>query len=142
MRQLSLPLILLILFTVVISGCQKTSSDSANPRAATDPIVTTPTPTATFKINNAAGSGTLWEGLDLTIDNSSQHADSYFWDFGNGITSTEKTPSNISLFPCGVTYTISLTVKNGCGQSVTYSSPYSILCSRGMGFGSHHDKNP
>ena len=126
---------------LIISSCQKSSSDAAKPKAVTDPVVTTPPPTVNFKITNAASPGVLWEGLDLTIENSSENVDSYLWDFGNGVTSTDKIPANISLFPCGTTYTITLTVKNKSGQSVTSSVPYSILCSRGMGFGQHVDKH-
>ena len=126
---------------LIVSSCQKSSSDAAKPKAIADPVVTTAPPTADFKISNLANPGTVWEGLNLVIENSSQNGDSYLWDFGNGVTSTDKAPANVSLFPCGMTYTITLTVKSKSGQSMTYSAPYFILCSRGMGFGTHVDKH-
>jgi PKD repeat protein len=134
MKQLSTGLILL---AVIVSSCQKSSNDAAKPKTPSSPVVVTPPPVADFKISNAAGAGSVWEALTLNFDNSSTDADSYFWDFGNGTTSTEKNPSNVSLVPCGMSYTITLTIKNKSGQSATYSVPYGVLCSRGMGFGAH-----
>jgi len=127
----------LILITITVISCQKEKGGPvATPVSVTPPVLVKP-PNADFKITNAASSGNVWEGLSLSFDNSSQNADSYYWDFGNGTTSTDKIPSNISLLPCGFTYTISLTVKNKDGQSSTYSAPFFVLCSRGMPFAIH-----
>jgi PKD repeat protein len=71
----------------------------------------------------------LLEGDVLRFDNKSINADSYFWDFGNGTYSEDKSPDNISLSPCGETYTIKLTVKNKSGDSAVYSQTFDILCS-------------
>jgi PKD repeat protein len=137
MKQLSIGLVLLI---VIVSGCQKSGKDVTNSTASsavTSPIAPAPPATANFKITNAVSPGNVWEALNLKIDNSSQNAESYLWDFGEGTTSTEKAPTNVALAPCGMTYTITLTVKNKDGQSSTFSVPYTVLCSRGMGYGAH-----
>ncbi|HKC37118.1 MAG TPA: hypothetical protein VKB95_13680 [Chitinophagaceae bacterium] len=126
-----------ILITIIVISCQKEKGGpDAIPASSTLPVMVKP-PNADFKITNMPSSGNVWEGLNLSFDNSSQNADSYYWDFGNGTTSTEKIPSGISLVPCGFTYTISLTVKNKDGQSSTYSAPFLVLCSRGMSFAIH-----
>jgi PKD repeat protein len=49
------------------------------------------------------------------FQNDSQNASSYFWDFGNGTTSTEKSPT--LKLPDAGTYTISLTVTNKDGKT-------------------------
>ncbi len=56
-------------------------------------------------------------GLQASFKNTSQKALSYFWSFGNGQTSTEKEPV-INYADVG-TYTVSLTVNNGSGTSVS-----------------------
>jgi PKD repeat protein len=120
-------------------SCQKEKVPSNSTTAtvpAVQPVAIKP-PNAGFKITNAISPTSVWEGLTLSLDNISENAASYYWDFGNGITSTDKVPSNISLFPCGLTYTISLTVKDKNGQSSTYSAPFFVMCSRGMPFAIH-----
>jgi PKD repeat protein len=127
----------LILITTIVVSCQKDKSTTNSTTVSPTQTVAVKPPTANFKISNAISSGSVWEELPLNFTNVSQNADSYYWDFGNGITSTDKAPSNISLAPCGFTYTISLTVKNKNGQSSTYSAPFAVVCSRGMGYGAH-----
>jgi len=56
-------------------------------------------------------------GLQVTFKNTSQKALSYFWSFGNGQTSTEKDPI-INYADVGI-YTVSLTVNNSSGTSVS-----------------------
>ncbi|SRR5258706_3648117 len=127
----------LILITVTVISCQKEKAVAdATTGSSTQAEIIKP-PNADFKITNMASSGNVWEGLKLNFDNISQNADSYYWDFGNGIISTDKIPLDVSLFPCGLTYTISLTVKNKDGQSSTISAPFFVLCSRGMSFAIH-----
>ena len=135
MKQLSI----IILFALVAGSCQKGSSDVAKTGTSAGPVVTpaAPPPSANFRISNAINATSIWEMLKLTFENSSKNADSYFWDFGNGITSTDKIPQNIEFAPCSMTYTITLTVKSKDGQSSTFSAPYFVACSRGMGFGAH-----
>ncbi len=50
---------------------------------------------------------------EVLIDNASKYATDYSWDFGNGITSNEKTPIDIAFENTG-TYTVSLTTSNYC----------------------------
>ncbi len=51
---------------------------------------------------------------EITFINTSENADSFLWDFGNGNISTEETPSPEFYSP-GI-YEISLTAKNKCGE--------------------------
>jgi PKD repeat protein len=129
----------LMLIAIIVCSCQKTSDALAKSATSSAPVVVPPPPPpiANFKINNEVSPGNVWEAQTLNIVNTSQNGDSYLWDFGNGTTSTDKTPSNFSLAPCGLTYTVTLTVKNKSGQSATYSAPYFVYCSRGMGLGAH-----
>ena len=131
----------IILAALIASSCQKSSNDIAKSATSSGSVVTpAPPPTANFRISNAVNPTAVWEALKLNIDNSSKNAVSYLWDFGEGTTSTEKTPANFSFGTCGMTYTITLTVKNKDGQWATYSAPYTIYCSRGMGFGAHGEQ--
>lgn len=54
---------------------------------------------------------------DIIISNTSCNANSYIWDFGNGITSTETNPM-VSFDEPGI-YTILLTASNQCGTDMT-----------------------
>lgn len=65
-------------------------------------------------------SGFSWEQIDLTISftNTSQNANSYLWDFGDGNTSTELNP--VHIYPAGGTYIVSLSsISNTCGTDVS-----------------------
>lgn len=55
-------------------------------------------------------------GLTVTFSDSSLHADNYFWEFGDGTSSTEPAPSHTYANPGA--YTIRLTVQNTCGADV------------------------
>lgn len=48
------------------------------------------------------------------------NVDSYLWNFGDGETSTEETPTHA--YPNSGTYTVTLTVSNECGEYSTTSS--------------------
>lgn len=122
---------ILLAFLVIgflLNGCKKGNDVAA---ASSDPVKQ-PTedakPTAAFKITNLVTSGMILEGNIADFNNQSQNGDTYLWDFGNGLTSTQKIPNDISFVPCGGTYTISLTVKNKTGDAASYSQVYSILC--------------
>ncbi|MBV6441436.1 MAG: PKD domain-containing protein [Haliscomenobacteraceae bacterium CHB4] len=54
-------------------------------------------------------------GLTVNFNSTSSNADSYFWDFGDGGTSTEEDPEYTYL-DAGI-YTVVLTVTNECGTS-------------------------
>jgi len=70
-------------------------------------------PTASFSTSNSC------VGTSTTFNNSSSGASGYFWDFGNGATSTNVNPS--LTFASAGTYTIKLkvTTSNGCVDSTT-----------------------
>jgi PKD repeat protein len=52
-------------------------------------------------------------GNVVELANTSKYATDWFWDFGNGVTSTERNPGPVSYEDAG-TYTISLTTQNFC----------------------------
>jgi len=135
-----------LMIAVVAISCQKTSvstSESAkvNPPNNNNVTPTVAAPTAGFKITNTASTAAVWEALTLTFENTSQNGATYLWDFGNGTTSTEKTPANFYYGTCGQTNTITLTVKNSSGEA-TFSAPYTVYCSRGMNLGGRMNPIP
>ena len=60
------------------------------------------------------------EGGAVEFTNYSKYAREWFWDFGNGMTSTERNPEPMTYDEPG-TYTVSLTTRNFC-CSETYST--------------------
>lgn len=68
-------------------------------------VVGCASPTATFSYDHA--------NLTSTFVNSSTEADSYFWDFGEGNTSSDENPTHS--FAQAGTYTVCLTATNVCG---------------------------
>lgn len=64
------------------------------------------------------------EGGAVAFTNYSKYAREWFWDFGNGVTSTERNPEPITYDEPG-TYTVSLTTRNFC-CSETYSTTVDI----------------
>ncbi len=114
-------LLISILSAVVISGCNKTGN--ADNAAADDPI-----PVANFKINNTVADETILEGSDIIFENNSQHADSYEWDFGNSMVSTERTPVGIVLRNCPRTQEIRLIVRTRRGRTATRVRTILVRC--------------
>lgn len=69
-----------------------------------------------------AGFSCVIDAMKVTFTNSSQHAESYFWSFGDGTTSTEQSPTHT--YTLAGYYTISLKVNSSVGYSDTfYSEP-------------------
>jgi PKD repeat protein len=56
----------------------------------------------------------MW--LEATFTNASMYGDTYLWDFGDGITSTEMSP--VHVFAAEGTYTVTLWVFNECGVAM------------------------
>jgi PKD repeat protein len=118
----------LLALTMLISSCQKDNgigSDKATTASTDNSVIK---PTAFFRISNRVNDDMVVEGSVLDIDNRSAGADFYYWDFGNGIGSSDKNPMNVSFNPCGRTYTITLTVQNRAGDIAVYSHVYTLLC--------------
>ncbi|MBK8557296.1 MAG: S8 family serine peptidase [Lewinellaceae bacterium] len=60
------------------------------------------------------------DGLSMTFSNTSLGANTWFWDFGDGQTSTEANP--VHVYTEQGVYTIRLTVTNACGESIYEST--------------------
>lgn len=80
-----------------------------------DTILVYPFPLANFGFSVDTGCAPV----NVTFANISQGSpDSYFWDFGNGFTSTDQTPAS-QVFTAGetpLTYDITLVATNACGS--------------------------
>ncbi|RMG57750.1 MAG: PKD domain-containing protein, partial [Bacteroidetes bacterium] len=61
-----------------------------------------------------AAFGTQVAGLELTLLDSSLLADTYFWDLGDGHTSTDSLPTHT--YPQSGSFVVTLVVGNACGQ--------------------------
>ncbi len=107
-------LFVLITLTLAFSSCDKQDlADSPDE------------PQAAFSTNIAVGHDPLeFEAIQLT--NTSTDKVTYAWDFGNGTTSTEKTPS-LSYNIHGI-YKVKLTVTNSQGLKTSTSQDVNILC--------------
>ncbi len=72
-------------------------------------IVVRQAPTAAFDV--------MTNEFTVNFNNTSQNGDSYFWNFGDDTTNSEKNP--IHTYSKPGTYTITLTVNNACGSQST-----------------------
>ncbi len=75
--------------------------------------------------------------LEYTFTNSSTGAVSYDWDFGDGNTSTEESPTHV--YAVADTYTVSLTATNDSGLSTTLEQSIEILAPVSADFTSQVD---
>ena len=136
MKKFSISVLLL---TAIVCGCNKAGrSDSSVTTSPSTAPVTAVAPVASFKITNTLNmdgvdGAAVKEGTPLAIENQSKNGDTYYWDFGNGNTSTEKTPSNMYLYPCMQTQTVSLKVTNANGVSTSSSQSFYVACYRSTG---------
>ncbi|MGB3463992.1 MAG: PKD domain-containing protein, partial [Cyclobacteriaceae bacterium] len=62
--------------------------------------------------------------LEYSFTNGSVNAESYMWDFGDGNTSTEESPTHT--YAAADEYTVSLTATNGIGTAVDFSTTVDI----------------
>lgn len=83
-----------------------------------DTIEVAPPPTSSFSVPDDEGCGPL----TVAFDNTSEGAGiSYEWDFGNGQTSTRKTPIDPIIYQTNrrdTSYIVSLRTSNGCGSDI------------------------
>lgn len=116
-----------IIFALILSGVTLVSCSK-------DESIETTTPaTSSFSISNP--NETVNEQQALVIQNNSVNAVSYLWDFGNGVTSTEKVPT-YSYPMCG-NYNLKLTVTDASGKQTVSTKELPVLCV----FGGHHTPN-
>src|SRR5687767_4002652 len=120
----SLVTTLFLLTVLMISSCKKNSSVEV-PAPEPPPEENVPDPVARFTVTNVVDQ--VLEGVTLNIENQSQNAVSYLWDFGDGTTSTEKTPTFNFITHGG--YDIKLTVKNKKGVTSEYTyNRIGVIC--------------
>ena len=101
-------LIFLLLAIVLFTGCKKGTDD--------DDVIT-PDPTVDFIFST--GDGFAPDTIQFT--NQSKDADGYQWDFSDGISSTETSPSHVFQNPG--TYNVAISGTCGSGaDTITYIS--------------------
>jgi len=86
-------------------------------------------PAATLNINlgaqPTAGFTYTLNGGQLTLTNTSQNANGFDWNFGDGTTSTQTQPTHV--FTAPGTYFVTLIATNACGQSDTLIQELTVL---------------
>lgn len=102
----------ILLVAFIFTACKK------------EAIITNPSE-ASFSTNIKAGSEPSEKDL-IQFTNTSTGTNTYFWDFGNGTSSTETHPA-VSYNIHGI-YTVTLTVKDNQGNTSSYSQYVTILC--------------
>lgn len=88
------------------------TSRSDDPEEYAILIVETPPPTADFNLNPSVGT----PPLTVNFTNTSKFASSYYWDFGNGLTSSIANPSCV--YATEGNYTVKLTASSSLGTGV------------------------
>ncbi len=82
-----------------------------------EPPIPQPKPTAKYDI--------AFNGLTLTFTNSSEYGETYLWDFGDGQTSTETSPTHT--YAGDGYYEISLKATNGFGDNTLIKSTFLVV---------------
>lgn len=103
----------LLALGLALVGCKKKDDP---PPASTPP----PGPTARFDASHYC----LEAPCAVSFFNTSENAATYSWNFGDGGTSTERSPSHT--YQQGGTYTVTLTVTSASGQTATDSRTVNI----------------
>ncbi|MFN8289731.1 MAG: PKD domain-containing protein [Chitinophagaceae bacterium] len=111
---------------MIAAGCNK--SNDLKPVTTDNTPTVSAKPEASFVITNQVTEGWVFEATELVFDNRSTNADSYTWSFGDGKSSTDKNPANISFSPCGSVVTVTLTAKNKKGEISSSTQTLTVLC--------------
>lgn len=77
----------------------------------------TNTDAITVEVNPTSEFTSTYNGIELTTTNTSQFASEYLWDFGDGSTSTDQTPTH--QYQTDGTYVVTLTTTNECGTAIS-----------------------
>jgi hypothetical protein len=125
---------ILLLLTVIVSGCSKGSNNNA-PTKEVAPVPASPS--AKFAVTLTINNNGVKEGDDVKFDNQSVNAASYLWDFGNGVTSADKSPT--VTFACGQT-SVKLTATATTGAISVYTNDLLVYC-KGKNAGGKMDAN-
>jgi len=96
------------------NGCSATQTLASNINVAIPPV-------AAYTQNFT----TVCASQQVQFTNQSQNADTYLWDFGNTVTTTQTSPSNA--WSNDTTYTITLTAINACGTATSTSQVTVLL---------------
>lgn len=89
------------------------------------PVVTNET--ETIICNPVTGSYTSTvSGLNASFTGSAASATTWFWDFGDGATSTQQNPSHI--YANSGTYTVCMVATNSCGRDDTTCQSITVTC--------------
>ncbi|MCF8256880.1 MAG: HYR domain-containing protein, partial [Flavobacteriales bacterium] len=91
--------------------------------STTQQIVVNPLPNANFGLENAEGC----YPLTVTFGNQSTNGFNYFWDFGNGNTSTSPNPVQTYLNPGSFSVSLVVTNQSGCSDTLTSSSAVNVF---------------
>ncbi len=98
---------------IISNGCGSDTKTKENY------IEVLPLPKADFYASNTQPCA----GTEITFtDNSTGTYDEWFWDFGDGSNSTAQDPSHT--YATAGTYTVSLTISNGCGSDTKTKENY------------------
>jgi PKD repeat protein len=94
-----------------------TATSSCGSFSDTAVVTNKPLPVANFSVSTV--------GLAAIFTNTSTGGTSYFWDFGDGGTSTEFSPSHV--YTTAATYSATLTVTNECGSQTFGPLPVNVI---------------
>lgn len=120
-------LIGLLVTAITLSACSKSGDMGQNNGTTINNSEAAQKPVAGFTIGNAVNN-VVGEARTLEISNTSANGYLYYWDFGNGTTSTEQTPS--FFYPIHGNYTITLKVTGYNGRTSTITKDLTVFCGR------------
>lgn len=114
MKKLIFPAIIAI---AAFTGCNKSNNDLTDNSAAQIPV------TANFSVDNRDN---IKEGTAAQFRSASSNGISYQWNFGNGHSSSEKSPAYT--YPVCGAYTVTLSVTDAAGNVKTETQQLNVDC--------------